>query len=60
MTNVIVSTFILSTFYLCEVTYHVAVVTFRSLSDMPDAEHIITTLDTVISAPSRQTRFSGL
>ena len=43
MTNVMTSTFILSTFRSFQVTYHLAihmVFTFHSLSDMQDISHI--------------------
>ena len=47
-TNVIISTYPLSTFHSCQITYHLALYmmfTFCSLSDMQDAAHITMTLD---------------
>ena len=53
MTNMMPSTFTLSTFHSCQVTYHLAlhmVFTFRSLSDMQDAVHVMMTLDIAINS----------
>ena len=46
--NVMISTFTLSTFHSCQVTYRLAlhmVFTIHSLSDMQDAAHVMMTLD---------------
>ena len=48
-----ISTFILSTFHSFQVTCHLAlhiVFTFPSLSDVPNSEHIMITLDIVINS----------
>ena len=53
MTDVMISTFTLSAFHSCQVTYHLAlhmVFTFHSLSDIQDATHFMMTLDIAINS----------